>query len=41
MTGEGMPHRAIVSSRPSGWFRTIGGEPATVADGFANYAAAI
>jgi hypothetical protein len=25
-TGEGMPHRAIISSRPSGWFRTIGAE---------------
>src|ERR1700736_3663726 len=24
--GEGMPHRAIISSRPSGWFRTIGAE---------------
>src|ERR1700730_17332131 len=24
--GEGMPHRAIVSSRPSGWFRTIRAE---------------
>lgn len=22
--GDGMPHRAIVSSRPTGWFRTIG-----------------
>src|ERR1700720_4210597 len=25
-TGEGIPHRAIISSRPSGWFRTIGAE---------------
>ena len=23
-TGEGIPQRAMVSSRPSGWFRTIG-----------------
>jgi len=23
-TGDGMPHRAIISSRPSGWLRTIG-----------------
>jgi hypothetical protein len=23
-TGDGMPQRAIVSSRPSGWLRTIG-----------------
>ncbi len=25
-TGDGMPHRAIINSRPSGWFRTIGAE---------------
>src|SRR3984893_3853856 len=25
-TGEGIPHRAIISSRPPGWFRTIGTE---------------